>query len=244
MKTRRVTVKGLRGADVATLRVLTQDVLALPLNQLDAVTLCDLVALSELEEGLPKDLDAELKTFRDRRFREVADLPDGPALGDFAQQLTAVKAADVPSTIREMLSTLIPDCAEPEAVAALESLMKHLETEEPAIITLAEGATEKQSKAEKAVEDRAPAKSPPKKKKSTRKTAPAKDPARAEWIEEYVMLRLVNYETGLKEAIVVGGARFKAPWKDITEREVRSVLRRLAREEKLRTSAGRWLIER
>ena len=105
MKTRRVTVKGLRGADVATLRVLTQDILALPLNQLDASTLCDLVALSELDEGLPTDLSAELTGFREQRFREVADLPDGPVLAEFAKQLASVEVAHIPLALRDTMNT-------------------------------------------------------------------------------------------------------------------------------------------
>jgi hypothetical protein len=241
MKTRRVVVNGLREADVATLRVLTQDVLALPLNQIDALTFCDLVALSELEEGLPSDLSRDLASFRESRFREVADLPDGPVLAEFVGLLASVEAAKIPNAVREALRGLMPDRTEPESLEAFESLMSHVETEVPASVSVAAAKETAPSKAEKAIQDRGPAKKPAKK---SRTSSTAKDPARAEWIEEYVLARLVNYETGLKEAVIVGGARFKAPWKDVTEREVRSVLRRLGREGKVRTTVGRWLIER
>ena len=70
------------------------------------------------------------------------------------------------------------------------------------------------------------------------------DTERREWISDFVMSRLVNYETGLKESLLVGAARHKAPWEDMTDREVRSVLRAMGREGKLKTTVGRWLLNR
>jgi hypothetical protein len=68
------------------------------------------------------------------------------------------------------------------------------------------------------------------------------DDARAAWIVEDVLSRLTLYGVrGLKEPIVVAGARHRAPWGDMTEAEVVAVLRRLKREERLRYSAGRWI---
>jgi hypothetical protein len=69
------------------------------------------------------------------------------------------------------------------------------------------------------------------------------DTRREEWIREDVISRLVNYGAkGLKEPIVVAGARHRSPWKDMTETEVLAVLRKLKREGRLRDSAGRWMI--
>jgi hypothetical protein len=238
METRRVTVNGLRGADIATLQVLTQDVIRLPLNQIEADTLCDMFALSELDEGIPPQLALDLLAFRENRIRELNDLPDGEALSDFAKSLAALAADQVPGTLRAAVTALTPD--REQSAEALTELASHLSSAEPAAAMVRAAQPEAPSPAAKAAAGVTKAKKP--KRKSTR--APAKDPARAEWIEEYAIIRLKNYETGLKEAILVGGTRHKAPWEDITEREVRSVLRRLAREGKLRISAGRWMIDR
>jgi hypothetical protein len=60
-------------------------------------------------------------------------------------------------------------------------------------------------------------------------------------VREYVLERLQNYgHDGLKEAIVVAGSRHRAPWKDLTEKEVLSVLRQMERDGNVRHSAGRW----
>jgi hypothetical protein len=240
METRRVTVTGLRGADIATLQVLTQDVIRLPLNQIEADTLCDMFALSELEEGIPPQLALDLLAFRENRIRELNDLPDGAALSEFAQSLAALAADQVPGTLRDAVVALTPD--REQSAEALTELASHLSSAEPAAVLVRAAQPEAPSPAATAAADRTTAKKPAKRKAGTR--ASAKDPARAEWIEEFAVFRLKNYETGLKETILVGGARHKAPWKDITEREVRSVLRRLAREGKLRISAGRWMIDR
>lgn len=241
MTTRRVQIKGLRDADIATLRVLTQDILALPLNQIDASTFCDLVALSELKKELPNDLSRELSSFRESRIRELGDLPDGPVLAEWLATLSAVASAEIPQAVREAIAALVPMRTEAESVEALEKVMAHAGSEAPAAVTIKEAA-EKASMAEEAVKERKPAK---KKAPAKRKSAASqKDPARAEWVEEYMLARLVNYETGLKEAVLVGGTRFKSPWKDMTDKEIRAVLRRMGREGKVRTTVGRWLIER
>lgn len=239
MQTRRVTVNGLRGADVATLRVLTQDVIRLPLNQIETSTLCDLFALSEIDDGMPGDLCKELESFRESRIRELNDIPDGEALSEFAQSLSSIDADQVPGTLRAAVSALSGERALSED--ALTALAAHLGSAEPAAVIVRAPQAEAPSQAESAAANRTAAKAP---KKKAKKSSTAKDPARAEWIEEYAIIRLKNYETGLKEAILVGGTRHKAPWSDVTDREVRSVLRRLAREGKLRISAGRWMIDR
>ena len=239
METRRVTVKGLRGADVATLLVLTQDVIRLPLNQIDPSTLCDLFALSEVQDGLPVELARDLGAFRENRIRELNDLPDGDSLSEFVASLAQVSADLVPGSMREAVMALTGE--REQSVEAITALGSHLDSAEPSAVIVRASQPDKPSQAEAASAERVTAKAP--KKRST-KSSTAKDPARAEWIEEYALFRLKNYETGLKEAILVGGTRHKAPWSDVTDREVRSVLRRLAREGKLRISAGRWMIDR
>jgi hypothetical protein len=81
------------------------------------------------------------------------------------------------------------------------------------------------------------------KEKKSATPAAMVDTRREEWIREDVISRLVNYGAkGLKEPIVVAGARHRSPWKDMTEAEVLAVLRKLKREGRLRDSAGRWMM--
>jgi len=238
METRRVAVKGLRGADAATLRVLTQDVIQLPLNQIESSTLCDLFALSEIEEGMPADLGRDLLAFRERRTREMNDLLEGEQLSTFMQSLVGVNAELIPASLRVVVEALSADRETEDG--AIDALADHLQKGEPTEVLMSKTEGDAPSAAETAASKRTPAKAP--RRAKTSKTA--KDPAREEWMEEYAISRLVNYENGLKEAILVAGTRHKAPWDDVTEKEVRAVLRRMARESKLRTSAGRWMIDR
>ena len=94
--------------------------------------------------------------------------------------------------------------------------------------------------ASKAADNRTTAKAT----KAKAKTAKKDDTERRQWIGEFVMGRLANYETGLKESLLVGATRHKAPWDDMTDREVRSVLRAMGRDGKLKTTVGRWMLNR
>ena len=241
MTTRRVVVDGLRKADVPTLEVLTQDVVNLPLNQIDPITLCDLFALSEVGEGIPTALAQELSNFCEQRGREMLDLPDGSAVIEFAAEIQALPAVSVPNSLREALATVVAERKDEASAEALNGLLAHLGGTEPEAVTVSEVSDSKPSAAAKAGKAREPAK---KKAPAKRKTAVSKDPERVEWIRLHVLERLSQYEGGLKESIIVGGTRHKAPWSDVTEREVRSVLRALARENIVRTTVGRWLIIR
>ena len=67
---KRVSVEGLRGSDVATIQVLTQDVLGLPVNQISAGTVCDLFALAEVSDQVPEQLASDLSAFVARQLRD------------------------------------------------------------------------------------------------------------------------------------------------------------------------------
>lgn len=233
-ETKRVTIEGLRGADVATLQVLTQDVISLPLNQIHPSTACDLFAIAEVSDQVPEQLAQELSSFVARAKRELADMPDGAALVDFTQALLEGDASLVPETFRGMLNEL--ESGDDEAAAQIAALAAHFATAEAAPFEVGEA----KSMASTAAEKRTKAKAP----KAKAKTAKKDDTERREWIGEFVMSRLVNYETGLKESLLVGAARHKSPWEDMTDREVRSVLRAMGREGKLKTTVGRWLLNR
>ena len=235
METKRVTIDGLRTADVATLKVLTQDVLSLPLNQIHPATVCDLFAIAEVSDQVPEQLAHDLSQFVGRCQRELGGLPDSDALNDYTGGLLGLEASLIPETFRSVLAQLEPE-GDDGTKAVIAGLRTHFESIDPAPFSVAEG----DSIAAKAEDNRTTKKAPAKKKKTVKKD----DTERREWIGAFVLGRLANYETGLKESLLVGAARHKAPWDDVTDREVRSVLRALGRDGKVRTTVGRWLINR
>ena len=241
---KRISVAGLRDADPTTLLVLTQDVLTTPLARLDPDTLCDLLALSELSAGLPVALARDLARFRPQMFRELQDLPDGPSVVAWVEELSHVQPERVPASLREVVGRLVGERRAADAVAALASLVERWAEVEPSPVTLrpAPPARNRQKVAEvprRTVIPPAPAS----------RTGPSRTPSaqvdlrRAEWITEDILARLRNYgASGLKEPVVVAGARHRAPWKDVDEAEVRAVLRKLGRDGRVRQSAGRWFL--
>jgi hypothetical protein len=226
---KRVTVEGLRGADVATIQVLTQDVLGLPLNQIHPTTVCDLFALAEISDQVPEQLAQDLSGFVARCEREMANLP---SLGDYTEALLKEDAGNIPETLRLVIGGMTENADAEETVSSLSA---HFADISPLPFTVSEGA----SLAATAAESRKPAKKPAVKKSAAKKLD---DAERREWIGQFVLGRLSNYETGLKESLLVGATRHKAPWDDLTDREVRSVLRAMGREGRLKTTVGRWLI--
>ena len=236
METKRVTVEGLRGADVPTLQVLTQDVLGLPMNQVHPETVCDLFALAEVSDQVPDELARDLASFVERCQRELGDLPDAAALSAYTADLKSLDGTRIPETFRSALNQLGANGDE-DVVGVVGELQAHFEGAEPAPFEVSEAA----SIASKAADAKTTAAAP---KKRTTKTKSKADEERRAWIQEFVLSRLANYETGLKESLLVGAARHKAPWEDVTDREVRSVLRAMGREGRIRTTVGRWLINR
>lgn len=243
-KKKLVSVAGLRKADPTTLQVLTQDVLRTPLVRIEPATLVDLLALSELgEDQVPGAMVKELSSFQRQMFRELADLPDGIALASFAADLCGLRAETLPKCLRDAVAELLPDRKDADAVNALQALIDHASTVDPEAISLPAMAVA-DSPNKSAVTKVKPAKK--KRTSRTAKSAEAKllEEERGQWIEGDVIVRLAQYSTGLKEAIMVAGSRHRAPWEDVTEKEVLKVLRRLKREERLRFSAGRWYVNK
>ena len=258
----RIAVGGLRKADPTHLTVLVQDVLRLPLLQLDPRTFADLMALSEIASQVPTQLAKELASFGDRMMRETGDLPDGPPLADFLRELAGVHAHAQPTCLREGLQTLCVNRTHEEVVPAFEALERHWATEEPMPVELAQPAPKPVTKVptpRRGSASSASSASSPEVAKVRRPTldilppvsAPRRragsavmsDTRREDWIREDVLSRLVNYGSrGLKEQIIVAGTRHRAPWDDLTEGEVLAVLRKLKREGRVRYSAGRWML--
>lgn len=252
---RQMSVDGLRHADANTLLVLTQDVLRAPLTRVEAGTLCDLLALSEAEQGLPVALNRDLQHFRARVFREIADLPDGPALQEFCGDLGGVSPAEVPSTLRDAVASQAVERRNADSIAALTALGARWAEVAPKPVVIRAAPPPRAT-------NRAPTPQPtrgsaasggtPRRQVIKAQEAPSHrastpvamvDERRVTWIEEEVLERLERYgAAGLKETMVVAAARHRSPWKDLTEKEVVAVLRRLLRDNRLRFTSGRWSV--
>ena len=240
----RMSVGGLRRSDTNTLSVLTQDVLRLPLGQIEPGTLLDLLALSEVPDQLTASLGRELDAFAQQMLREVGDLPDGPPLAEYARELADLPAARAPACLRESVRVMAEDRTHQDAVAALQTLMEGWEAEEPEVLAVPKPSIAPRV-ASGSVAKLQVVKAPAKPRRTTRAATPAAmvDTRREEWVVEDVVSRLANYgPRGLKEPVVVAGARHRSPWKDMTEAEVLTILRRMKREGRVRFSAGRWFI--
>lgn len=243
METRknRMAVGGLRKADPGTLEVLVAEVLRRPLGQIEPATLMDLLALSEVPDQIGGQLSKEFTAFRDQMFREIGDLPDGPVLAEFCAELRSVEATHIPKNVRSALSELLPEVRTEEAVGGVEALLAHVETAEPAAVALP-------LKAEPLPESKqtgagTPVKTVVKAKPKRTRRSTIVDDRREAWIREDAIGRLKNWGSkGLKESIVVAGARHRSPWKDLTESEVLATLRKMKREGQVRFSAGRWMV--
>jgi hypothetical protein len=75
-----------------------------------------------------------------------------------------------------------------------------------------------------------------------RPSKPKITPERLEWIRNDVLARLADYpDQGLKQAMLVAGARHRAPWNDLKDTEVVTVLKSLEAGNRVRNIAGRWL---
>jgi hypothetical protein len=237
METKRVTVEGVRGADAPTLQVLTQDVLGLPINQISPATVCDLFALAEVADQVPSELARDLAAFCERCSRELSDIPDAASLSAYTAGLKEVEGGMIPETLRLLLSGLADASGDDDIKGVLTDLAGHYAEKQASPFEVSTAP----SAASVAAEKRPAAKKAPAKKKTK---AADKDPRRVEWIQEFVVARLANYETGLKESLLVGAAKHKAPYDDMTDREVRAVLRAMGRNGKLHTTVGRWLLNR
>ena len=255
----RIAVGGLRKADPTQLNAYVQDVLRLPVLQLDPRTFADLMALSEVASQLPTQLAKELAAFRDRMLREVGDLPDGPPLADFLRDLAGVAAHAQPACLREGVQALGGTRTHEEVIPAFEALERHWATEEPLPVELPQASPAKATVTKVPTPRRssssATAEAPKPRRPVVEVLAPVSAPRRRtsgaalndtrreDWIREDVLSRLVNYGTrGLKEQIIVAGTRHRASWEDLAEGEVLAVLRKLKREGRVRYSAGRWML--
>lgn len=240
-----------------TLEVVLLDALSLPFGQLAAASLCDMVALAE-HPSPPKTLSRALAAFTKRMDSEIADLPDGEAVTDWATGLAALDGAKVPETVRSWVRREA-DRADrgPVDKKRLAGVLATWGDVSPEAFVIGAGKGPKVTKTaevappptrlpgraerpERDREERAPR--APASPKAPRVVA-VKDPARQKWLESQILERLRSYrETGLAEAILVAGVRHGAKdlYSDLGPQDVMEALRALRDIGKVKHSAGRW----
>jgi len=245
-KVKRVSAEGLRTSDPTVLSILIQDLLHTPIDKLSALTLCDLIALSETE-GLPRSMGRDLGRFRERMVRAYADIPDGPLLTEFFQRMAEVEAQMVPTFWRDAVAAREDILSAP--TAALDGLRAAWAQAEPKPVVLTSRPVVRVQRDERVRGresiSRATRKATPTKsagrKRAVRAPAHQRDVRREQWIREDVISRLKSYGSrGLSQAILVAGSQHRAPWNDLGEDEVLSTLRKMAKEGSVKYSAGRW----
>ena len=240
----RLSIEGLRSSDINALSVLIPDAMRQHVERLEPGVVADLFALCEL--GLAGALGADLAAWNARARREIKDMPDGSIRATFVAELAELPPEQVPATLRDLLKTLAETsgAAVSSAVAGVSAIWAETT---PATIILTQKkvrATSGRTPASTAAADaRAGKPAPTPKTRVARTPAAQVDPRRAEWVREDAVVRLNSreyQERGLKESIFIAGIKHRSPYKDITEEEIKTELRKLERERKLKHTGERW----
>lgn len=239
---KRAHIEGLRKSDPITLSVLAQDLVRKPLVGVDPRSLADLFALAD-EESLPVDLKRDLCKFRDQMLREIADLPDGHVLQEWLDDVLQMEAGRVPMVLRTAILARTEDFnLRPVTLEKLAAVQSHfnetaavaVEITKPQVRVVQKGPDVLSPEARKA------------RRVATGKTrAPRveKDPERSRWIKADLTERLSNYGgTGLKQSMLIAGAKHRAPWTDLQDVEVMSALRQLEKAGKVKKRVNRWAL--
>ena len=240
---KRAHIEGLRKSDPITLSVLVQDLVRKPLVGLDTRSLADLFALAD-QDTLPVDLLRDLRKFREQMLREIADLPDGHVLQEWLQEFMSFAAARVPPVLRTALLGRAEDAGiRPDTLSLLEKVEAHFDQQAASEVEIVERAVKTVQKGPNVL-------SPEERRKRRAATGAkrvpktAADPAREKWIRADVLERLENYGSrGLKQAMLLAGAKHRAPWEDLKDTEILAVLRDLERSGKVQKSTNRWAIK-
>jgi hypothetical protein len=239
---KRAHIEGLRKSDPITLSVLVQDLVRKPLVGLDPRSLSDLVALAD-EEALPVELKRDLSKFREQMLREISDLPDGHVLQEWLDDLLLVAADRVPDVLRTAVLSRADDVGlRPVTLEKLESVESHF-------AGAAAVAAEITVRAVKVVQKGPQVLSPEARKERREATGRSrvprveKDPERGRWIQADLKERLEHYgDRGLKQAMLVAGAKHRAPWDDLKEAEIMAVLRKMEKSGDIKKSTNRWAL--
>ncbi len=238
---KRAHIDGLRKSDPITLSVLVQDLVRKPLVGLDPRSLADLFALAD-EESLPGDLRRDLLKFRDQMLREISDLPDGHVLQEWLEDLLVVDAARFPSSFREAVVARGEEVGlKPASSALLLKVEEHFAGSEASSVEITEAKVTRVQKGPDVLSPQAKKARAARGERRSARRVVSKDPARSQWIRADLIERLQNYGSrGLKQAMLVAGAKHRSPWDDLQDAEILSVLRELERAGKVQKSTNRW----
>ncbi len=239
---KRTHIEGLRKSDPITLSVLAQDLVRKPLVGIDPRSLADLFSLAD-EESLPIDLKRDLCKFRDQMLREIADLPDGHVLLEWLDDVLGMAADRIPEVLRNAILSRSEDHAlRPGTREKLVLVESHFNATAAVAAEITQPPVRVVQKGPNVL-------SPEERKKRrettgrTRTPRVEKDPERARWIKADLTERLSNYGgTGLKQAMLVAGAKHRAPWGDLKDAEILSVLRQLEKSGKVKKRTNRWAL--
>ena len=228
-------VENLRNTPAATLPALTDDALRLHMERIAPACVADLFALAELP--LPGSLSADLKNWAARATREIADLPDG-SRREFLTAISELPIGTIPGRLRDAITALIPSSG-PEVAAFVEDLAAKWADSEPDPVVLpvkkavAKGAAADGAK--KVTASGKPARAP-------RTPAAQVDTRRAEDIRNEALETLPRYERGLKESVFLAGIKHRSHFRDLTDAECLTELRRMERERKVKHTGDRWMM--
>jgi len=238
---KRAHIEGLRKSDPITLSVLVQDLVRKPLVGLDPRSLADLFALAG-EDTLPGDLLRDLRKFQDQMVREISDLPDGHVLQEWLEDLLVVDAARFPQSFRDAVNARNEDVAlKPGSVELLERVGEHFAGTAASAVEITERAATRVQKGPDVLSPQAKKAKAARGERRTTRTPVSKDPARGKWIRSDLTERLQHYGSrGLKQAMLLAGAKHRAPWDDLQDAEILSVLRDMEKSGKIKKSTNRW----
>ena len=249
--TERVSVAGLRNADLTLLSVMAQDLLSHPLGRLSCETVTDLFAVADLGDSLPVELRNEMARWSVRMTAEVLDLPDGEPLRAFLGELASHGASLVPASLREAVHQR---CRRPELSDGVRTLFESLEEAWTSVSPeVASPGAVSVPVTRPATRERKARTSPVARERTPRAPRAPRTPAAPRaasadtvegWLHRYFLERLSAYpDGGLKEPMLVVGALQQSPHEGLTRAQVLAELKRLKESGKLILSAGRWRVK-
>jgi hypothetical protein len=235
---RRVPEQPLRGSNITSVEIQTQDLLRKPLGQIAPVNVCDLFALAQAS-GLPAGFHKALEEFTDRISQEIAEIPDGSSWAEYVEELQGIPAERVPTSFRALLQRE----GEPEGRdrPGCDELLERWSAVEALEFELGEVAPK--------IEKRLGPASPAERSKSKQGASAAKpgaalvDPERSILLKQLILERVSpQLENGLKEVVLIAGTRHRAKerYPDLLPQEIISALKELKEIGQLQYSAGRW----
>jgi len=260
----------LRGEDPMTLEVFVGDLMRRSFGQVAPITVADLLALCEVET-LPHSLKSRLRGYVERTTVAIRDLPKGTSFLQFMEGIQAQGVERVSQGLRDLLQAELDRGARSGSDAeAIEALLSAGADVAPEPFTMSQGSVRVQKVAGKEYQgqklrvsggrglmpaDRGAKASGEKKPRAAKASGEPKAPRapKAPEVPEALMaqVRQIVYDRlagkgsgGLSEAVLVAGTmhRCRGAWPNMTQRQVKLVLKSMAEAGQVRHSAGRWMM--